>query len=73
DFDPIQLMFWVNVLQGVLAPVLVAVLLLVGNNRRIMGVQRFGWATNLGLAVTALVMFAATALLFYGLLTGQGG
>ncbi|MGH2515507.1 MAG: hypothetical protein ACRDHP_07610 [Ktedonobacterales bacterium] len=23
--------------------------------------------------VTALVMFAATALLFYGLLTGQGG
>jgi Mn2+/Fe2+ NRAMP family transporter len=72
-FDPIQLMFWVNVLQGVLAPVLIVVLLLVGNNRKIMGVQRFGLVNNLGLAVTALVMFAGTILLFYGLLTGQGG
>jgi Mn2+/Fe2+ NRAMP family transporter len=49
------------------------VLLLVGNNRKIMGVQRFGLAQNVGLALTALVMFGATALLFYGLLTGQGG
>jgi Mn2+/Fe2+ NRAMP family transporter len=72
-FDPIQLMFWVNVLQGVLSPVLVVLLILVGNNRKIMGVQRFGLAQNAGLAVTALVMFSATALLFYGLLTGQGG
>ena len=72
-FDPIQLMFWVNVLQGVLAPVLVVLLILVGNNRKIMGVQRFGPAQNLGLGVTAVVMFTATALLFYGLLTGQGG
>jgi Mn2+/Fe2+ NRAMP family transporter len=72
-FDPIQLMFWVNVLQGVLSPVLVVLLILVGNNRKIMGVQRFGPAQNLGLGVTAVVMFTATALLFYGLLTGQGG
>jgi Mn2+/Fe2+ NRAMP family transporter len=61
------------VLQGVLSPVLVVLLILVGNNRKIMGVQRFGPAQNLGLGLTAVVMFTATALLFYGLLTGQGG
>jgi Mn2+/Fe2+ NRAMP family transporter len=51
-FDPIQLMFWVNVLQGVLSPVLVVLLILVGNNRKIMGVQRFGPAQNIGLGLT---------------------
>ncbi|MGH2515509.1 MAG: NRAMP family divalent metal transporter, partial [Ktedonobacterales bacterium] len=71
--DPIQLMFWANVLQGVLSPVLVVFLLLVGNNRKIMRGFRLGRLTNLGLLATTLIMFAATALLFYGLLTGQGG
>ncbi|HLJ80305.1 MAG TPA: divalent metal cation transporter, partial [Ktedonobacterales bacterium] len=71
--DPIQLMFWANVLQGVLSPVLVVFLLLVGNNRTIMRRYRLGHLTNAALIVTALVMFAASALLFYGLITGQGG
>lgn len=71
--DPIQLMFWANVLQGVLSPVLVVFLLLVGNNRKIMRRYRLGRLTNAALILTALVMFAASALLFYGLITGQGG
>ncbi len=70
--DPIQLIFWANVLNGVLAPVLVIYLLIVGNNRKIMGKRRLGHFTNIGLAVTVLVMVAAAALLFYGLATGQG-
>ncbi len=72
-FDPIQLMFSANVLQGILAPVLVVLLFLVGNNRKIMQSYRLGRLTNIGLIAIALVMSAATILLFYGLLTGQGG
>lgn len=71
--DPVQLMFWANVLNGVLAPVMVVFLLLVGNNRKIMKEFRLGWSTNLGLVVAAVIMFGATAILFYGLLTGQSG
>ena len=71
--DPVQLMFWANVLNGVLAPVMVVFLLLVGNNRKIMKNFRLGWPTNLGLVLAAIIMFAATAILFYGLFTGQAG
>ncbi len=44
-----------------------------GNNRKIMRNRRVGLITNVGLALTAIVMFAAAILLFYGLATGQGG
>jgi len=71
--DPIQLMFWANVLQGILSPALVVFLLLVGNNPAIMRHYRLGRVTNVALIITALLMFAATALLFYGLATGHGG
>jgi NRAMP (natural resistance-associated macrophage protein)-like metal ion transporter len=71
-FDPIQLMFWANVLQGILSPVLVVFLLLVGNNRKIMRSYRLSPIVNIGLALTALIMSAATLLLFSGLLSGGG-
>jgi Mn2+/Fe2+ NRAMP family transporter len=71
--DPIQLIFWANVLNGVLSPVLVIYLLVLGNTRKIMQGQRVSWLTNLGLVVTFLLMTAATLLLFYGLFTGKGG
>jgi NRAMP (natural resistance-associated macrophage protein)-like metal ion transporter len=72
-FDPIQLMFWANVLNGVLSPILVIYLIVVGNNRKIMRNQRVSWITNAGLVLTAVVMFAAAGLLFFGLVTGRGG
>lgn len=72
-FNPIQLMFWANVLNGVLAPILVVYLLIVGNNRKIMRGQPMSLITNVGLVLTTVVMFAAAILLFYGLVTGQGG
>jgi NRAMP (natural resistance-associated macrophage protein)-like metal ion transporter len=71
--DPIQLIFLANVLNGVLSPVLVIYLLVLGNTRKIMQGQRVSWLTNLGLVVTFLLMTAATLLLFYGLFTGKGG
>jgi NRAMP (natural resistance-associated macrophage protein)-like metal ion transporter len=71
--DPIKLIFWANVLSGVLAPILVVYLIVIGNNRKIMQKYRLGLITNIGLIMTALVMFAAAILLFYGLATGKGG
>jgi len=72
-FDPIRLIFWANVLSGVLAPVLIVYLIVIGNNRKIMRNEGFSLITNIGLVVAALVMFSAAGLLFYGLATGQGG
>jgi NRAMP (natural resistance-associated macrophage protein)-like metal ion transporter len=71
--NPIQLMFGANVLQGILSPVIVVFLLLAGNNRRVMGRYQLGLWTNIGLVLIALLMFAATLLLFYGLATGRSG
>lgn len=72
-FNPIQLIFWPNVLSGVLAPILVTYIFVIGNNRRIMHNQPLGLITNIGLVVTVLISVAAASLLFYGLATGQGG
>lgn len=72
-FDPVQLIFWANVLQGILSPALVILLIIVANDRRVMGKHRLGRITNICLVVTAVVMTAATILLFYGILTGRGG
>ena len=72
-FDPIRLIFWANVLSGVLSPILIVYLIVIGNNRNIMRNERFSPITNIGLLVAALVMFTAAILLFYGLATGQGG
>ncbi len=72
-FDPIQLMFWANVLQGALSPILVVFIIVVGNSRKIMGPRRLGLPITIALILTALIMFTSTGLLFYGLLTGQGG
>lgn len=71
--NPIKLLFWANVLSGVLAPVLVMYVLLVGNNRRVMGNHRFSLLVNVGLVVTVLIMASAVILLFYGIATGQAG
>jgi Mn2+/Fe2+ NRAMP family transporter len=70
-FDPIQLMFWANVLQGVLSPTLIVLILLLGNRRAVMKGYRFSKKLNATLGLMALIMFTATALLAYGLITGQ--
>ncbi len=72
-FDPVQLMFWANVLNGVLSPIMIVFLYLVSHNKKIMGEHRLSWYTNIGLTVLAIIMFVASGLLYYGLFTGQGG
>ncbi len=69
--DPIQLLFWANVLSGVLSPILIVYLLLVGNSRKVMGEHRLSLLINVGLVITVLVMSVAAILLFYGLATNQ--
>ena len=71
--DPIRLIFWANVLNGLLAPVLVAFIFLMANNRAIMHKHRVGLLTNAWLVLTILVLLAGAVLLISGLLTGQGG
>jgi NRAMP (natural resistance-associated macrophage protein)-like metal ion transporter len=68
-FNPIQLIFYANVLVGVLAPMLVICVTMVGNNRTIMHNKPLGLVTNLFLVVTVVVLVAADLLFFYGLLT----
>ncbi len=69
--DPITLLFWANILSGILAPILVVYLIVLGNNRRVMHGQRLSWLTTNGLILTVVVMVAAAILLFYGLATGR--
>lgn len=70
--DPIKLLFWANVLSGILAPILMVFLLLLSNNRKVMRDQRLSWLTNFWLVLTILVSVVAIGLLFYGLASGQG-
>ncbi len=70
--DPIRLIFYANVLVGILSPILVIYVLLVGNNHKIMRGKPLSLLNNVFLVLTTLVMVAAAALFFYGLLTGRG-
>jgi NRAMP (natural resistance-associated macrophage protein)-like metal ion transporter len=59
--SPIDALFWTALINGILAPPLLVVIMLVANNKRIMGRQVNGrWANTLGWATTIL-MFAAVA------------
>ena len=69
--NPIQLIFWANILAGILAPLLVIAILVVGNNRKIMQGQRLSLLNNFGLVLIAVILIVAATLLFYGLATGQ--
>src|SRR5258708_747062 len=69
--NPIQLIFWANVLVGVLAPILVITVIVVGNNRAIMRNQAYRLPTNCFLILTAAILIAADLLFFYGLLVGR--
>ena len=62
--NPISALFWTAVINGVLAPPLLVLLMLVANNPRVMGERVNGRWLNLGGWITTLVMFAAALALF---------
>jgi NRAMP (natural resistance-associated macrophage protein)-like metal ion transporter len=61
--NPVQALFWTAVINGFLAPPLLVVILLVANNRRVMGERTNGLGMNvLGWLTTALMFAAAVGL-----------
>jgi len=57
--NPIDALFWTAVVNGVLAPPLLVMLMLIANNANIMGDRKNGWGLNLLGWGTTLVMFGA--------------
>ncbi len=70
--NPIQLIFWSNIVTANIAPGLVIAILLVGNHPTIMKEQRLSLLHNVGLVLVTLILIAGAVLLFYQLATGQG-
>jgi NRAMP (natural resistance-associated macrophage protein)-like metal ion transporter len=61
--NAIKLLIWAAVVNGLMAPPLIVIILIVCNNRRVMGEHRNGWALNLVGGIAALVMSGAAVLL----------
>jgi Mn2+/Fe2+ NRAMP family transporter len=62
--NPIRLLFWSAVLNGLLAPPLIVIILVVANDRRVMGQHRNGPLLNAaGIAAAVLMGVAAIALI----------
>ncbi|PJE76157.1 iron transporter [Candidatus Uhrbacteria bacterium CG10_big_fil_rev_8_21_14_0_10_48_11] len=61
---PFEMLYYTAVLNGVLAPPLMVVILLIANNKDIMGEYTNSFTSNLFGGIVTLVMFAATVLLF---------
>jgi Mn2+/Fe2+ NRAMP family transporter len=60
--NPIRMLFWSAILNGLLAPPLMVLVMLVGSNRKIMGEHTSGrWLNLLGWTATALMAGAALA------------
>jgi NRAMP (natural resistance-associated macrophage protein)-like metal ion transporter len=65
--NAIRMLFWAAVVNGVLAPPLIAIILHVSNNRSVMGEHMNGRALNiLGLSTLVVMSAAAIAMLFAG-------
>ena len=63
--DPIKALVWTSVINGFLSPPLLALVLLVANDRAVMGRHVNGWATNLlGWATAAFMALAAGGLVW---------
>jgi NRAMP (natural resistance-associated macrophage protein)-like metal ion transporter len=67
--NPIQALVYAGLLNGVVAVPLLAFILLVANNRRIMGGHTNGWLSNLIGAITLAALTAAAAVAVVGFLT----
>lgn len=68
--NPIAALYWTAVINGVVAPPLLLLILLIANDRRVMGQRVNGVWTNLLGGATTLVMFLAAIGM---VLTGGGG
>lgn len=67
--NPVSALFWTAVLNGFLAPPLLVMILIMANNRAILGPRVNGWGLNVLGGITALAMTAAAV----GLVITWGG
>ena len=62
--NPITALFWTAIINGLLAPPLLVVIMLISNNKAVMGTRTNSWLLNvLGWAATAIMFTAAIALI----------
>jgi Mn2+/Fe2+ NRAMP family transporter len=62
--DPIRALYWSAVINGLLAAPLIALMISIGTNRRIMGELRMPWWIALGGGITAVAMASVAAAFF---------
>jgi Mn2+/Fe2+ NRAMP family transporter len=63
--DPIKALFYSQVLDGVIAPVLIVLMLLLTSNRKLMGDYVNGWPTNvIGWLAAGVMVFADVAMAY---------
>ncbi|WP_242096754.1 Nramp family divalent metal transporter [Sphingomonas sp. CROZ-RG-20F-R02-07] len=62
-FNPMRALVWSGIVQGFSVPPLLLMMMLMTNDRAVMGAQTNGWVTNLLGGATVLAAFAATACL----------
>jgi len=62
--NPIQALVWAGALNGVVAVPLLALILWVANDRKVMDTFTNGWLSNLVGGLALLVMAGATCVLF---------
>lgn len=63
--SPVQALIYTAVLYGVTAPVLIAIILHISNNKKVMGENTNGWSANLLGVITFILMSAAAIVLVY--------
>jgi Mn2+/Fe2+ NRAMP family transporter len=62
--NPISALYWTAVINGVIAPPLLIIVMLVSNNRKVMGPRVNGLGTNIVGWLAASIMFAAAIGMF---------
>jgi Mn2+/Fe2+ NRAMP family transporter len=63
--SPVKALIYTAILYGLTAPVLIAIILHVSNNKNIMGEFINGWVTNLLGFIALIIMTLASGLLIY--------
>ena len=64
NINPVKALFWTAVINGVLAPFLLAGILLVASDRKLMQRQPSSWLSLAAVGIITLVMFGAAAAMF---------
>jgi NRAMP (natural resistance-associated macrophage protein)-like metal ion transporter len=70
NISAVDALYYSQVFDGILLPVLSGLLFVLGNNKKILGQYRNGKFNNIFLAVTFLISLSATVYMFYSLFKG---